>query len=154
VAQDAGTLRRNFQGYTDDTAEVLIGVGASSISRFPQGYAQNAPATGTHTAAIRAGAFSTGRGHVFSAQDKMRSRIIEALMCDFKVDTAEICARFQVPRSEVDAILRRTQEKFAGLLTLNSSGLFIPSEIRPLTRMIAHSVDAYEMSPEGHSSAI
>ena len=37
-----GMLRRNFQGYTDDTAPVLIGLGASSISRFPQGYAQNA----------------------------------------------------------------------------------------------------------------
>ena len=49
LAQKTGQLRRNFQGYTDDTAEVLIGVGASSISRFPQGYAQNAPATGAHT---------------------------------------------------------------------------------------------------------
>ncbi|MBC7179382.1 MAG: oxygen-independent coproporphyrinogen III oxidase, partial [Roseovarius sp.] len=66
VAQKSGLLRRNFQGYTDDTAEVLIGVGASSISRFPQGYAQNAPATGAHTGAIRDGRFSTTRGHVFS----------------------------------------------------------------------------------------
>ena len=44
-AAKAGTLRRNFQGYTDDTAPVLVGLGASSISRFPQGYAQNASAT-------------------------------------------------------------------------------------------------------------
>ena len=44
-ALQAGTLRRNFQGYTDDPAPVLIGLGASSISRFPQGYAQNASGT-------------------------------------------------------------------------------------------------------------
>ncbi len=31
VAQKAGKLRRNFQGYTDDQSDVLIGVGASSI---------------------------------------------------------------------------------------------------------------------------
>ncbi|HCX67914.1 MAG TPA: coproporphyrinogen III oxidase, partial [Rhodobiaceae bacterium] len=74
VAQKSGLLRRNFQGYTDDTAEVLIGLGASSISRFPQGYAQNAPATGAHTGAIREGRFSTSRGHVFSAEDKLRGR--------------------------------------------------------------------------------
>src|SRR5690606_5812405 len=43
VAAREGRLRRNFQGYTDDTASVLVGLGASSISRFPQGYAQNAP---------------------------------------------------------------------------------------------------------------
>ncbi|MGB3315950.1 MAG: radical SAM protein, partial [Albidovulum sp.] len=35
-AARSGRLRRNFQGYTDDTAEALIGLGASSISRFPQ----------------------------------------------------------------------------------------------------------------------
>ncbi len=45
-AQTAGTLKRNFQGYTDDQAEVLIGLGASSISKFPQGYAQNNPRHG------------------------------------------------------------------------------------------------------------
>ncbi len=90
VALNAGKLRRNFQGYTDDTADVLIGVGASSISRFPQGYAQNAPATGAHTGAIREGRFSTARGHVFTDQDKLRARMIEQLMCEFRIDAKEM----------------------------------------------------------------
>ncbi|HLQ19932.1 MAG TPA: oxygen-independent coproporphyrinogen III oxidase, partial [Tabrizicola sp.] len=84
-ALKAGTLRRNFQGYTDDTAPVLIGIGASSISRFPQGFAQNASGTATHTKAIREGQFSTHRGHAFAGEDQLRARIIEALMCDFFV---------------------------------------------------------------------
>ena len=33
AADRAGTLKRNFQGYTTDTAQTLIGIGASSISR-------------------------------------------------------------------------------------------------------------------------
>jgi len=78
TALSQGRLRRNFQGYTDDTADVLIGGGASSISRFPQGYAQNAPATGAHTAAIREGRFSTARGHAFTGEDRMRGRIIDS----------------------------------------------------------------------------
>ena len=41
AAQD-GTLRRNFQGYTTDAADALIGFGASAISSLPQGYVQNA----------------------------------------------------------------------------------------------------------------
>ncbi|MGB8622317.1 MAG: oxygen-independent coproporphyrinogen III oxidase, partial [Paracoccaceae bacterium] len=84
VARRSGRLRRNFQGYTDDTAEVLIGLGASSISRFPQGYAQNLSPTSQYTARIREGRFATGRGHVFSEEDKLRGRMIEALMCDFR----------------------------------------------------------------------
>lgn len=46
-AAEAGELRRNFQGYTTDTADALIGLGASSIGRLPQGYVQNMVATGS-----------------------------------------------------------------------------------------------------------
>ena len=154
IASDAGQLRRNFQGYTDDTAEVLIGLGASSISRFPQGYAQNAPATGAYTAAIRAGRFSTTRGHAFSGDDRMRSRLIEALMCDFRIDADEICDQFEVGKPELAAILNRTAEVFGGLLDVSSEGLSIPPELRPLTRLIARNIDTYELSKAGHSSAI
>ncbi|WP_299849103.1 oxygen-independent coproporphyrinogen III oxidase [uncultured Roseovarius sp.] len=154
VAQKSGQLRRNFQGYTDDTAEVLIGVGASSISRFPQGYAQNAPATGAHTGAIREGRFSTARGHAFTAEDRMRSRMIETLMCDFRIDAEEIQTRFNVPKTELSKILGQTAKAFDGLLDHDQHGLSIPPEARPLTRMIARSLDAYDLSKAGHSAAI
>ncbi|WP_397542523.1 oxygen-independent coproporphyrinogen III oxidase [Roseovarius salis] len=153
-AKKTGNLRRNFQGYTDDTAEVLIGLGASSISRFPQGYAQNAPATGAHTAAIRAGRFSTTRGHVFAGDDLMRSRMIEQLMCEFRVDAGDIAARFDIGRDEVMQMLRRTASAFEGTLEISEQGLSVPREARPLTRMIARSLDAYELDQNGHSSAI
>ncbi|MFU8778090.1 MAG: oxygen-independent coproporphyrinogen III oxidase [Roseovarius sp.] len=154
VAQKSGLLRRNFQGYTDDTAEVLIGVGASSISRFPQGYAQNASATGAHTGAIREGRFSTSRGHVFSAEDKLRSRMIEMLMCDFRIDSAEIFRAFDIPAAELQAMLSAVERRFDGHLKLDATGLSIPLEARPLTRMIARQFDTYEMNADGHSSAI
>src|SRR6056297_3575498 len=154
VAQKAGRLRRNFQGYTDDTAEVLIGLGASSISRFPQGYAQNAPATGAHTGAIREGRFSTTRGHVFTPEDRMRSRMIEMLMCDFRIDAEEITREFAVTPAAVQGLLSEAERAFSGHLELDESGLFIPPAARPLTRMIARQLDAYEVNAEGHSSAI
>ena len=44
---DAGNLHRNFQGYTTDGADLLIGLGASAIGRLPQGYVQNAPSPAT-----------------------------------------------------------------------------------------------------------
>ncbi|MFN6980193.1 MAG: oxygen-independent coproporphyrinogen III oxidase, partial [Gemmobacter sp.] len=104
-AQRAGTLRRNFQGYTDDTAPVLIGLGASSISRFPQGYAQNLAGTGDYTRAVREGRFATHRGHAFGGEDLLRGRIIEALMCDFAVRRAELESRFTVAPATIDAMV-------------------------------------------------
>ncbi|MDK3073963.1 oxygen-independent coproporphyrinogen III oxidase [Sedimentitalea sp. JM2-8] len=153
-AQRLGKLRRNFQGYTDDTSDVLIGVGASSISRFPQGFAQNAPATSAHTSAIRAGRFSTSRGHRFKGQDKLRSRLIEALMCDFRIDADEITSHFDISRQELNEMLSKCSGEFPGVVALTQDGLCIPPEARPLTRIIARSFDAYDLSKAGHSSAI
>ncbi len=150
----AGTLRRNFQGYTDDTAPVLIGLGASSISRFPQGFAQNVSGTSDYTKAIRAGAFSTHRGHVFAGEDQMRARIIEALMCDFHVSRAEILRDFAVTPDRLDAMLRRAADAFDGMVTLTAQGLSIPAKARPLTRMVARAFDAYDQTKAQHSAAV
>ncbi|MBN7785337.1 oxygen-independent coproporphyrinogen III oxidase [Ponticoccus gilvus] len=154
VAQKTGKLRRNFQGYTDDTATALIGLGASSISRFPQGFAQNASATSAHVAAIREGRFSTARGHVFTDEDRLRGRLIEALMCDFRIDAAEILRDFSLSRDALFAMLHQAEAAFKGQVQVTGDGLFVPVKARPLTRMIARSFDAYDLSKAGHSSAI
>lgn len=153
VAQAVGRLRRNFQGYTDDTAPVLIGLGASAISRFPQGYAQNAPGTADHMKAIRAGHFSTARGHVFLGEDRLRARIIEALMCDFRVNRDELMLLDTTPE-RVQALFDRALAAFPGLLEQDARGLAIPPRARLLTRMIARSFDAYDQSRLQHSPAL
>ncbi|SFT36610.1 oxygen-independent coproporphyrinogen-3 oxidase [Sedimentitalea nanhaiensis] len=154
LAQKAGRLRRNFQGYTDDTSDVLIGVGASSISRFPQGFAQNAAATSAHTGKIREGRFSTSRGHRFQGQDKLRARLIEALMCDFHIDRDEITSRFAITQHELGEIFDTVDRAVPGVLSITRDGLMIPPAARPLTRIIARAFDAYDLSNAGHSSAI
>ncbi|MBN2742215.1 MAG: oxygen-independent coproporphyrinogen III oxidase [Rhodobacteraceae bacterium] len=154
VAQKNGKLRRNFQGYTDDLAEALVGLGASSISRFPQGYAQNAPATSKHTGAIREGQFSTARGHVFTAEDKLRGRMIEALMSDFEIKTDELVRDFGAKPHELTQMFLSCVEQFSDMVEMTEHGLRIPVKGRPLTRMIARHFDAYDMSASSHSSAI
>jgi oxygen-independent coproporphyrinogen-3 oxidase len=144
VAQKAGTLRRNFQGYTDDTAPALIGLGASSISRFPQGFAQNASATAAHTQAIRAGRFSTHRGHAFAGEDLLRARIIEALMCDFRVDRAELVRDYGVTPARVDTLFRDAAAGFEDMVQVKDGVFLIPEKGRPLTRMVARAFDAYD----------
>lgn len=154
TAQAAGLLRRNFQGYTDDQAQVLIGMGASSISRFPQGYAQNAPATGAHVKAIGAGRFSTTRGHAFTAEDTWRARMIEALMCDFGVRTEEFVRDHGLTSAALAALFAPVRARFGDMVRVDDAGLTIPEQARPLTRMIARMFDGYEMEAKGHSPAI
>lgn len=87
-AAESGTLRRNFQGYTNDQAEALIGLGATSIGRTPQGYVQNIAETGAWARAVGDGLLPIAKGHALSLDDRLRAHVIERLMCDGAVDTA------------------------------------------------------------------
>jgi oxygen-independent coproporphyrinogen-3 oxidase len=153
VAAREGRLRRNFQGYTDDQFPVLVGLGASAISRFPGGYAQNASATSKYQEAILGDRLATVRGHVFSDEDILRSAIIEALMCEFAVDYAAVAARTGRSPSEVADRLKGIESAFPGMISHAAGSLSIRPEAHELARMIARYVDAYAAG-EGHSSAI
>jgi oxygen-independent coproporphyrinogen-3 oxidase len=153
VAAREGRLRRNFQGYTDDQFPVLIGLGASAISRFPGGYAQNASATSKYQEAVLSDRLATARGHVFSDEDILRSAIIEALMCDFAVDYATVAARTGRSPAEVADRLKGIESAFPGMISHAAGSVSIRPEAHELARMIARFVDAYAVS-DGHSSAI
>ncbi len=154
TARREGRLRRNFQGYTDDTAPVLVGLGASSISRFPQGYAQMSPATSAWAKSVQAGQFATARGHAYRGDDLLRGRIIEALMCDFEVSTAELQRDFGASEAELESLYAPVVERFGAFVRHDPDGFAIPQAGRPLTRMIAAAFDAYAMDKVGHSSAV
>jgi oxygen-independent coproporphyrinogen-3 oxidase len=154
VKQREGQLKRNFQGYTDDTSDVLIGLGASSISKFPQGFAQHASGTSQYTTAVRDGKFATVRGHEFSDDDRLRARLIESIMCNFHIDTAEILRDFDITRLQLEAMYKKAADEFEGLPKITAEGFTLPREAYPLTRMIARSFDAYDLSKAGHSSAV
>ncbi|MEL7099937.1 MAG: oxygen-independent coproporphyrinogen III oxidase [Pseudomonadota bacterium] len=139
-----GTLRRNFQGYTDDPAKALIGLGASAISQLPQGYAQNDPATAGYTASVRAGELATVRGHALSADDRLRGGLIERLMCDF--------AATAVTPAERD-VLQDAALAFPDAVEFDGARLVIHNEAHPLARLLAHHIDAYATSGR-HAPAI
>jgi len=154
AAAKSGGLRRNFQGYTDDACDVLIGLGASAISRFPQGFAQNASGTADYQRAVRAGRLATGRGHVFKGDDRLRARMIEMLMCDFAISRDAIAREFALPPGAFDALCAEAVAGFPGMVGLGPGGFAIAPAGRPLTRMIARAFDSYDLRPEGHSGAI
>ncbi|MBP7242847.1 radical SAM protein, partial [Amaricoccus sp.] len=138
-AARAGRLRRNFQGYTDDDRPTLIGLGASSISRFPQGYVQNAPATHAWQARIAAGDLAGTRGHALDDEDRARARAIEMLLCDFRLDLTALGPAGAALRPEAEAVAGR----FGDLVSFDADGLSILPEGRPLARIVASAFDGY-----------
>lgn len=139
AAADGGTLRRNFQGYTDDPADALIGFGASAIGRMPQGFVQNSPDVGGYGRAIRGGGLATVKGVAFSADDHMRGRIIERLMCDLRVDLAAVAREARFDR-ELDALKPLETE---GLVAVDGDRVTVTLKGRPFTRLMAAAFDAY-----------
>lgn len=143
-AARTGHLRRNFQGYTDDDRPTLIGLGASSISRFPQGYVQNAAATNAWAARIATGALAGSRGHALDAEDRLRARAIEMLLCDFRLDLAALGQDGDRLGSDVLAAdVLAAGARFGDLVEADAGGLSILPAGRPLTRIIASAFDRY-----------
>ena len=146
-AARTGTLRRNFQGFTDDPSEVLIGLGASSISGFPGLLAQNEKHTATYRTLSGEGRLSARHGIVRRADDCRRGDVIEALLCkgiatvpgDLLADIAAPLAPF------IDA----------GLATLDADRLTILPGGLPYARVIAALFDRYRaFAPRQFSTAI
>ncbi|WP_370276340.1 oxygen-independent coproporphyrinogen III oxidase [Roseovarius indicus] len=142
-AARTGHLRRNFQGYTDDTCPTLIGLGASSISRLPLGYVQNAPATAAYIQRIESGTLAGSRGHVMTEEDLLRARVIEMLMCDFRINRPALRQVFGDTSNIVDPLIAQVATRFSDYVELSENYLDISRAGRPLTRIIASWFDAH-----------
>jgi len=81
VALRSGTLHRNFQGFTDDDCDILIGFGASAIGQFPDLIVQNEKSVGGYRTSATSGKLATSRGYRKSSQDMSKSTMIEKLLC-------------------------------------------------------------------------
>lgn len=143
-AAETGRLRRNFQGYTEDTCPTLIGLGTSSISRFRQGYVQNAPATPAYVQRIEAGGLAGAKGHLNTDEDLVRGRAIEMLMCDFAIDQ-DALRREAGPLADILLpVHAATADRFASVVARTSDGgIRLAPEGRPLARMVARGYDGY-----------
>lgn len=155
-AQSAGRLARNFQGYTDDPAEALIGLGVSSISSLPQGYAQSAGEEKAWRRALMAGRLPTVRGVALSADDRLRRSIIERLLCDLGVDLAAIAAAHRAELSPLLADAEALAPLVAeGLVVVDGAKVMVPEVGRPLLRLVAAAFDRYQARGVArHSRAI
>jgi oxygen-independent coproporphyrinogen-3 oxidase len=157
IASRTGRLRRNFQGYTTDQADALIGLGASAIGKLPQGFVQNAADTGSYYRAIGAGTLATVKGIQLSEDDHLRGILIERLMCDLAVDLDRIAGRSDaVPADKFSSELLALQPFVAdGLVKIDGRRVVITGAGRPFVRLVAAVFDAYLSNDRArHSIAV
>jgi len=155
-ALKAGTLRRNFQGYTTDQSSVLLGFGASAIGRLPQGFVQNEVAVPAYSQAVAQGRLATARGYRLNDDDRLRAEIIERIMCDFAVDLARVCARHGfAPDTMLQSASRLRDLVSDGIVELDGLALAVPADSRFLVRSVAAAFDAHlDRSQRLHSRAV
>ncbi len=162
VAAQGRRLKRNFQGYTTDEADALIGLGASAIGRLPEGFVQNAPDIAGYSRAVAAGRFATRRGIALSPEDRLRGRVIERIMCDFAVDLDAVAAEHETASgggatTEAFAIELASLGKLAaaGLVEIAGRRITMTEQGRPFVRLAAAAFDAYLHRGEArHSAAV
>lgn len=149
LALDAGTLRRNFQGYTTDRADCVLGLGPSAISSLPQGYAQNQPDHTPWARSVNAGRFATVKGVVLTADDRYRRALIDQIMCFGAADLTTL------PLNATGELSRLAPMIADGLVRLESGQLTVTSLGAPFRRVVAAAFDAY-LKPDSqrHSRAV
>lgn len=145
AAAEAGTLRRNFQGFTDDPANVLIGLGASAISQFPDLLVQNDKNAGRYRIKASSGMLTAERGVDRGKDDQRRGEIIERLLCDGQTNIGAL----------VDGDWMQRLEPFLalGLVRLENSRIRLADEAWPYARVIASLFDSYRQPVGGRFSA-
>lgn len=135
-AKAAGTLHRNFQGYTTRGDLALLGLGASAISAAGPVYAQNEKDLHRYSQLLQTTGHAITRGVVLSAEDLLRRHLIMTLMCRLELDWAE--ADYCPSPAEWQHLETMADD---GLIVLDAAGLRVTALGRWFLRAIARVFD-------------
>lgn len=145
VAQRAGELHRNFQGYTTQGDSDLLGMGVSAISMIGDSYAQNHKELKHYYADIRVGKTALWRGLQLETDDCLRRDVIKSLICHFSLSFRTIERQYGIDFRDYFAVdLAQLQPLIGdGLVECDDSGLVVTAKGRLLIRNICMCFDSY-----------
>jgi oxygen-independent coproporphyrinogen-3 oxidase len=145
IAQQNGTLQRNFQGYSTCSDCDIIGIGMSAIGRVCDNYNQNVRELDQYYAMLDEGRLPLERGLELEPDDLLRREIITQLMCNFRVDIRELESKWRFSfSSHLSSELKELQLMQAdGLLSIDSDTLQVLPAGRLLVRNICMVFDIY-----------
>jgi oxygen-independent coproporphyrinogen-3 oxidase len=139
VAAAAGTLHRNFMGYTDRRTTALLGLGVSAISETPMCFHQNEKVITVYERRVTAGEIPTLRGHVLSDDDRRRADAIRALMTTGRAPLT--------PDDRVAAHATLAELIADGVVEIGRHELQVTAEGKPFIRNVAAFFDTYLKTP-------
>jgi len=144
-AQQAGTLYRNFQGYSTHADCDLIGLGATSIGMVGDSYSQNLKGLEEYYARIAEDRLAVFRGVRLDADDRLRRAVITDLICHFTLDFAAVERRFGIHFGDYFApeLAELADMQADGLLALSETGIQVLPPGRLLIRNICMAFDRY-----------
>jgi oxygen-independent coproporphyrinogen-3 oxidase len=125
-------------GYTNSATQVMIGLGASSISDSWYGFAQNVKQLEEYQHLVENDIIPIYRGHLLSEEDQVIRRHILNLMCRFTTSWKD--PAYQI--AEIDTIMANLREMLAdGLVVPGDRQLTVPENGRPFIRNICMAFD-------------
>lgn len=145
MAQEDGTLQRNFQGYTTHGHCDLVGLGVSSISQIGDLYTQNSSDIADYQTTLDQGQLATRRGLHCNKDDIIRRAVIQQLICHFQLNFEEIEDLYNIDFRGYFADIWPELERFAkdGLISLGSRGIDVNASGRLLVRSLCMLFDRY-----------
>ncbi len=146
VAQREGRLHRNFMGYTTQPSADMLGLGLSAIGYVGDAFVQNARKLSDWRDLIAGGGLAAERGIRLNDDDLLRSRVIQELMCNFRVDKRAVesefgIAPFDTVFSDARAALREAED--AGLIVWDEDSVRATEVGKLFVRNLAMPFDRY-----------
>lgn len=134
----AGTLHRNFMGYTASKTQVMIGLGISSISDSWYSFAQNVKTIEEYYECLARNEIPVFKGHVLNQENLIIRQHILNLMCSFSTSWGNPELRFP----EIDEVLEQLEEmEQDGLIQFSDSSVTILEKGKPFVRNICMAFD-------------
>jgi len=152
IAADAGTLTRNFMGYTTRRGAGVVALGSSGISDIAGAYAQNHRRLADYYSSIDAGELPVERGYGLSEDDLIRRYIITELMCNGRIRSTDVDKRFGVDFTMTFAAERDVLDAPGGLVDegmvqVTDEGIEATELGRTFIRNVARVFDAHTTIP-------
>lgn len=138
TAFQSGTLHRNFMGYTSSKTQLMIGLGASSISDSWYGFAQNEKDIDAYYALVEQGKLPVVKGHLLHAEDLVVRQHILNLMCRFTTDWTSPALQFDA-LAQVLASLAEMQQD--GLIKIQANSIQVTDKGKPFVRNLCMAFD-------------
>ncbi|MCU7882807.1 MAG: oxygen-independent coproporphyrinogen III oxidase [Candidatus Thiodiazotropha sp. (ex Lucinoma annulata)] len=154
LAQENGTLYRNFQGYSTHADCDLIGLGATSIGMVGPSYAQNMRSLDEYYQRIDSGRLAVFRGVELTRDDLIRRDVITRLICNFSLAIPDVEKSWGVVFKDYFSVeLQRLYEMASdGLISISDSEIKVLPRGRLLIRNICMQFDAYLNSKASQGS--